>query len=323
MMKPILCFGELLIDFLNVNTTEEGGFRLPEFRQYPGGAPANVAAAIGRLGGPARFLGQAGNDRFGRFLKDAMVAMNVDMRYLQVHPTAHTPLAFVSLDDSGERSFDFLREGTADLVMTKADFPGRVFDGVGVFHFCSNTLTDDRIAMTTWYAIQFARQAGATISFDVNLRHNLWPAGRVNPDVIKQFIGMADWVKVSREELDWVEARGYPMTAWLTSVEAVWVTDGAGDIQVARKSGGLTVKPPRVSAVDTTAGGDAFTGGLLLALNQAGMDILSDGDVRRATEFAAACGAMAVSRPGALPALPTWSEVSAKWPSSDAPAAIE
>lgn len=322
-MKPILCFGELLIDFLNVNATEEGGFRLPEFRQYPGGAPANVAAAIGRLGGPARFLGQVGNDRFGRFLKEAMVSMQVDMRFLQVHPTAHTPLAFVSLDNSGERSFDFLRERTADVLMTKADFPNDVFNDVGVFHFCSNTLTDDRIAMTTWYAIQFARQAGATISFDVNLRHNLWPASRVKPDVIQQFIGMANWIKVSREELDWIEAQGYPMADWLISVEAVWVTDGAGDIQVARKCGGLTVTPPQVRAVDTTAGGDAFTGGLLLALSQPGMDILSDGKVRRATEFATACGAIAVSRPGALPALPLWSEVSAQWPAFDALAATE
>jgi fructokinase len=108
-MKPILCFGELLIDFLNFNTAREGGFDLPEFRQYPGGAPANVAAAVGRLGASARFIGQVGDDRFGRFLTDAMKQLNVDMSFLRVHPTAHTPLAGVTQLDHWRRSSSRLR----------------------------------------------------------------------------------------------------------------------------------------------------------------------------------------------------------------------
>lgn len=318
-MKPILCFGELLIDFLNFNTAREGGFDLPEFRQYPGGAPANVAAAVGRLGASARFIGQVGDDRFGRFLTDAMKQLNVDMSFLRVHPTAHTPLAYVFLDDSGERSFEFLRDGSADVVMTPSDLQAPAFEGAGIFHFCSNTLTDEYIADTTQAAITQARSQNAVISFDVNLRHNLWPNREVDAEMIQRFLRMADIIKVSREEADWIEANGFALNDWLATARAVFITDGAESIEVMTTGGIYRVNPPKVKAVDTTAGGDAFTGGLLLALNGRDLDTFGESDWEAATRFAAACGAMAVSRPGALPALPEWADVQEAWPFDEAP----
>lgn len=318
-MKPILCFGELLIDFLNFNTAHEGGFALPEFRQYPGGAPANVAAAVGRLGAAARFVGQVGDDRFGQFLTNAMKQLNVDMSYLGVHPTAHTPLAYVFLDDSGERSFEFLRHNSADVVMTPSDLPSEAFEGAGTFHFCSNTLTDEYIAETTQAAITKARAQNAVISFDVNLRHNLWPNRQVDPAMIQRFLRMADIIKVSREEADWIEANGFAVSDWLTTAQAVFITDGAEAIEIQTPKGQYRVSPPKVKAVDTTAGGDAFTGGLLLALNGRDLEAFGESEWEAATSFAAACGAVAVSRPGALPALPEWADVKEAWPFGEAP----
>lgn len=318
-MKPILCFGELLIDFLNFNTAHEGGFALPEFRQYPGGAPANVAAAVGRLGADARFVGQVGDDRFGRFLADAMQQLNVDMSYLSVHPSAHTPLAYVFLDDDGERRFEFLRNHSADVVMTASDLPSNAFAGAGTFHFCSNTLTDEYIADTTQAAIAKARAQSALVSFDVNLRHNLWPNRQVDPLMIQRFLRMADIIKVSREEADWIEANGFAITDWLKTARAVFITDGAEAIEIVTSEGQYRVSPPRVKAVDTTAGGDAFTGGLLLALNGRDLAAFEQSDWQAATRFAAACGAVAVSRPGALPALPEWADVKEAWPFGEAP----
>jgi fructokinase len=318
-MKPILCFGELLIDFLNFNTAREGGFDLPEFRQYPGGAPANVAAAVGRLGASARFIGQVGDDRFGRFLADAMKQLNVDMSFLRIHPTAHTPLAYVFLDDSGERSFEFLRDGSADVVMTPSDLQAAAFEGAGIFHFCSNTLTDEYIADTTQAAITQARSQNAVISFDVNLRHNLWPNREVDAEMIQRFLRMADIIKVSREEADWIEANGFALKDWLATAQAVFITDGAESIEVMTTGGTYRVSPPKVKAVDTTAGGDAFTGGLLLALNGRDLNAFDEQDWKAATRFAAACGAIAVSRPGALPALPEWHDVQEAWPFAEPP----
>ncbi|AJQ92615.1 carbohydrate kinase family protein [Gynuella sunshinyii] len=316
-MKPILCFGELLIDFLNFHTTEEGGFTLPEFRQYPGGAPANVAAAVGRLSGPARFLGQVGDDRFGHFLIAAMKQMDVDMQFIHVHPQAHTPLAYVFLDDSGDRSFEFLRKHSADVLMTEAQLTDAAFDQIGIFHFCSNTLTDPNIAATTLAAVKKARQQQAIISFDVNLRHNLWPDTQVNAEVIIDLLKWADVIKVSKEEADWIVAQGFPLEQWLQTATAVWITDGGGDIEVITRSVRTKITPPAVKVVDTTAGGDAFSGGLLMALNQLGLDQLDEQSISQVTRFAAACGGVAVSRAGALPSLPQMEDVKAFWQFGD------
>ena len=315
--KSIVCFGELLIDFLHFNTQDEGRFKLPELRQYPGGAPANVAAALGVLGGNVRFLGQVGNDRFGHFLIDAMRQLNVDVRFLTVHPTAPTPLAFVFLDADGEPTFEFRRDRTADLKMRVVDLDAEAFAGVGLFHFCSNTLTDSRIAETTAAAIDHARRAGAAISFDVNLRPGLWPAGEPSFDRVRAFFAEADFVKASADEARWLLERGFPRREWLRSARAVWITDAGRPIEVLAADERLTVRPPRAEVVDATAGGDAFAAGLLLALNALGAQTprpLIAPQLRRVTHFAAHCGSVAVSRPGALPSLPTWADVSASWP---------
>ncbi|MGI9287444.1 MAG: carbohydrate kinase family protein [Pseudomonadales bacterium] len=316
-MKPLLCFGELLIDFLNFNSAFEGGYDLPEFRQYPGGAPANVAAAVALLGGDVRFLGQVGADRFGRFLIHAMQQVNVDTRYISIHPTAPTALAFVFLDDSGDRSFEFLREQSADVLMTPGDLPEGAFAKTGIFHFCSNTLTDSHIADTTEAAINIARAQGAVISFDVNLRHNLWRGKEAEFTVIQSFFKMADIVKLSREEADWLIERGLSRDKWLQSATAVWISDGGKRIEILSANGQQQMQPPQVSVVDTTSGGDAFTGGLLHALSVLGPESLDKLDARQIeqiTGFAATCGSIAVSRTGALPALPVWDEVKEQWP---------
>jgi fructokinase len=316
-MKPLLCFGELLIDFLHFNTRSQNGFELPELRQYPGGAPANVAAAVGLLGGEVRFLGQVGRDRFGRFLIDSMQQLGVDMQFAQIHPTAPTALAFVFLDDAGERSFEFFRKQSADVLLAPKDMPDAAFADTGMFHFCSNTLTDENIANTTQTAIIKARTQGAIISFDVNLRHNLWPNGEVQFERIKSFLRMADIIKASREEAEWLAVHGFPPDQWLQSATAIWISDGGETIEILTANGKQQVQPPRVNVMDTTAGGDAFAGGLLLALNfldPGSLKQLNAHQIEQVTNFAAVCGSLAVSRPGALPALPTWDEVKEKWP---------
>ena len=316
-MKPILCFGELLIDFLNFHTAEEGGFTLPEFRQYPGGAPANVAAAVGRLSGPARFLGQVGDDRFGHFLIAAMKQMNVDMQFIHVHADAHTPLAYVFLDESGDRSFEFLRKHSADVLMTEAQLTDAAFDQIGIFHFCSNTLTDANIAATTLAAVKKAKQQQAIISFDVNLRHNLWPNTEVNADIIINMLKWADVIKVSKEEADWIVSQGFALEQWLETATAIWITDGGQDIEVMTGSTRIKITPPKVNVVDTTAGGDAFSGGLLMALNQIGIEHLDEQTISKVTRFASACGGVAVSRAGALPSLPVMDDVAQFWQFND------
>jgi fructokinase len=310
-MTGVLCFGEALIDFLNTGSTAEGPINIPDFRQFPGGAPANVAVAIGKLGGDARFAGQVGNDTFGRFLKGALETYEVDTSNLSLHPSAPTALAFVFLDESGERSFEFHRNQSADMLVTPQDVKDIWFRDVSLFHFCSNTLTETNIAKTTMHALERARKQGCLVSFDVNLRHNLWPNGKADIATVLECFKHVDILKISKEELDYLEPDGEPTfvkAAIEQGVKTVLITDGGNAIKVLAKGVYSEITPPTTTVVDTTAAGDAFTGGFLFALSE-------QSDVRKAitqqktleamTIFASRCGAFTVARQGAFTALPT------------------
>ncbi|WP_196161650.1 carbohydrate kinase [Reinekea sp. G2M2-21] len=310
-MAAVTCFGEALIDFLNTGHQSEGPLNIPDFRQFPGGAPANVAVAIAKLGGDARFAGQVGDDTFGHFLKSSLEAYEVNTDNMQMHPTAKTALAFVFLDDDGERSFEFFREQTADVLLSELDVKDKWFMGADIFHFCSNTLTEPNIAKTTMAALAKAKKQGCLVSFDINLRHNLWPKGKADIKTVTDCFASVDLIKVSKEELDYLEPAGeqaFVKAAIEAGVTTVLITDGGNPIKVLAKGVFSEITPPVTKVVDTTAAGDAFTGGFLFALSE-------QSDIRRAITdqktleemalFASKCGAFTVARQGAFTALPS------------------
>ncbi|MCJ8312308.1 MAG: carbohydrate kinase [Saccharospirillaceae bacterium] len=314
----ILCFGEILIDFLNFNQIQVDKTALNEFRQYPGGAPANVAVAVAKLGGQTRFLGQVGDDQFGRFLIEAMQQYNVDTQYLYVHPHAATALAFVFLDEHKERRFEFYRKNTADIVFSEEQLVDEVFAGATIFHFCSNTLTDESIFNVSIKAIKKAKARGCLISFDVNLRFNLWLDNKVDINRIKQALILADVIKVSKQEAQWIINNGFEIKAWLNTAQIIWQTDGANNIEIFTKDKHFIVPTKKVQVVDSTAAGDAFSAGLLMALNQFdclfnNKYTLSEDDIKKITVFASSCGAVAVTKLGAFPSLPTMDDVQQDW----------
>lgn len=318
-MKPVICFGEALIDFLNIGQHPDQPLLLNEFRQYPGGAPANAAVAIAKLGGKSLFAGQVGQDAFGDFLKQALVNYQVDVSLVSQHPSAKTALAFVMLDEQGERSFSFYRDQTADILFKSSQVSSEWFSSNSIFHFCSNTLTDKQIAQTTQYAISCAREQKALISFDVNLRHNLWPLEKADIQCVNQFTQQADILKFSLDELHCLAdgiSHNYIMRLIDKGVSLVLVTDGAKTIKFYSATEQGEVIPPSVRAVDTTAGGDAFIGGFLFGLSiQANpIALLSQSQpLVELIEFASACGAYAVSQQGAFPALPRLQDLPKKY----------
>lgn len=318
-MTPVISFGEALVDMLSsrLGDAQDGTADAPEtFTPYAGGAPANVAVACARLGVPSRFLGMLGEDHFGDFLASELAAHGVDTSGVVRTREARTALAFVSRDADGERTFDFYRPPAADLLYRLEHLPAGVFAEPAIVHFCSNSLTEPEIAETTLAMAEMARRAGCLVSVDANLRHNLWAGGTADISLVTRLLDAADLLKLSTDELDDLRA-DHPREGWLAErfaagVKVAVITDGPGDVML--KGVGLDerVTPPRVQAVDTTAGGDAFIGGLLAELAEftAGQDL--DGDwsrdtafLRRAVEIASRCGAHAVTRPGAYAALPT------------------
>ncbi|MBB3189567.1 carbohydrate kinase family protein [Halomonas cerina] len=309
-MTPVIAFGEALVDMLSsrLGDTQDG----PEtFTPYAGGAPANVAVACARLGVPSRFLGMLGDDHFGDFIAEALAAHGVDISGVVRTREARTALAFVSRDATGERTFDFYRPPAADLLYRVEHLPAGIFAEPAILHLCSNSLTEPAIAETTLAMAEMAARAGCLVSVDANLRHNLWEEGAADIALVTRLLDAASLLKLSREEVDYLRA-DHPEDAWLAErlaagVKLIVITDGGDDVRVAGVGLSLVVTPPAVEPVDTTAGGDAFIGGLLAMLARHGLEGWHDDEtfLTEAVTVACRCGVHAVTRPGAYDALPT------------------
>ncbi|GGX38333.1 carbohydrate kinase family protein [Saccharospirillum salsuginis] len=309
-MKPIYAFGELLIDALQQGQTTEDGLAIPGARFYPGGAPANAAVAAAKLDVPTFFIGQIGRDAFGAYLKQALNHYGVDTRYLR-STNAPTPMAVVSLDEHGERSFQFYRNGTADVMLPAHKLPHPREFKPGIVHVCSNTLTEEHIRNVHLGFVDRCIDAGNRISFDVNLRRNLWPDQTNFHEPIKQMLTRADVIKVSRDELAelWEVDAEEALTNLVFShrAQAIYITDGAKPVVLLTREGREEQAAPRVDVVDTTAAGDAFSGAILASLSR---DESATPDWKAALSLGVRCGAFAVGRAGAFPSLPVWTDVS-------------
>ncbi|MUV14924.1 carbohydrate kinase family protein [Noviluteimonas gilva] len=318
----VVCFGEALIDFLAQPAATPDAPRA--FLQFAGGAPANVAVAVARLGGQAQFVGMLGVDMFGDFLLDSLRNAGVDTTGIVRTDAARTALAFVQLDADGERHFNFYRPPAADLLFRDAHFHEASFAQTSVFHVCSNSLTEADIAQATLQGMARARAAGAVVSLDLNLRPALWPEKTDPRPRLWNALREADLVKLARNELEYL-AQALPggEAAVVQRIleghaRLVVITDGADPLQWHTRASSGEVGALRVQAVDTTAAGDAFVGGVLFRLAELGVDgarfpqFASDATaIADALRFGAAVGALAVTRQGAFAAMPNHSQVSA------------
>ncbi|GAB2578195.1 carbohydrate kinase family protein [Nitrincola alkalisediminis] len=321
-MLKVIAFGEALIDMLSTNT-DSGNFAGHEaFIKFPGGAPANVAAAVAKLGGESYFAGKVGHDMFGDFLVKTLADCGVHTDYMLQTHEAKTALAFVSLDAQGERSFEFYRSPSADLFFQATDFADAWFTDAGIFHFCSNTLTHANIRQATYAGIQKAQQAGYLVSFDVNLRHNLWPEGEDTRSAVMQCLANTDVIKLCAEELHFLRGQ-QSETLFINELLAsgpslVLITDGGHPLKFYSATAQGELAPPKVSMVDSTAAGDAFMGGFLYSLAKANIDRREFLKLTKTPtafspmlNFANACGAFTVTQKGAINSLPTLSNLDA------------
>jgi fructokinase len=302
----VVAFGELLIDFVAL----ENGVTVGEasgFLKAPGGAPANVAVAVERLGQRAAFLGQVGNDPFGYFLGDVLIAEGVETKGLRYTDKARTPLAFVSLGADGERSFMFYRNPSADMLMTPDDVAYDVIEAGRIFHYGSITLIDDPVRSATLAAVEHARKSGLMISYDPNLRLALWPNEKAAKEGMRLGLEHAHIVKISEEELEFLTGNGSAYALWKDQMQAIIVTHGAKGATLYTQGGKTHCPGFSVQSVDTTGAGDSFVAGFLVGvLEQGGLK-----DPMSLLRFANATGALTTQAKGAIPALPLRSKVDA------------
>jgi len=315
MRNSIVCLGEALIDFV----ADVSGVTLeecPGFRKAAGGAPANVAAGLGRLGARARFVGKVGDDAFGRFLRDTLAAEGVDTGPMRFEPAARTGLAFVSLTRDGERDFMFYRDPSADMLLRPDELPPDLFADARVFHFGSITLIAEPSRSATLRAAEMARAAGCVVSFDPNLRPPLWGSLAHARAEIMAALPLADIVKVNEEELEFLfpgaDAVHGAASLRRHGPRLAIVTLGAAGCYAGTASGGEAVSGFRVPVVDTTGAGDGFVAGFLAELpDDLPPHDLPPPELRRILRFANAVGALTCTRKGAIPALPTRAEAQA------------
>ncbi len=304
----IVCMGELLIDFVALETGVTVG-EASGFQKAPGGAPANVAVAVRRLGGESAFVGQVGNDPFGQHLHAVLAAEGVDVRGLRLTDAARTMLAFVSLAADGERSFVFYRHPSADMLMTADDVDLDVVDQAEIFHFGSITLISEPARTATLFATQRARSKGALISYDPNLRLSLWESADAARVGMLTGLNYAHIIKVSEEELEFLTGGHDPAALWQNDLQLIVVTRGAKGASVYTRKEAFHIAGQKVQAVDTTGAGDAFVGGLLVGIAEHGDEYRAH--LKRILCFANAAGALTTTHRGAIPALPLRKSVEA------------
>lgn len=315
MSNAVLSFGEALIDF---HQDEQNHPSVqPMFAAHPGGAPANVAVAIARLGAQATFVGMLSTDRFGDLLWEQMSEAGVNLSYVLRTAQARTALAFVDHDSTGERHFTFYRPPSADLLFRAQHFRSEAFTETAIFHACSNSLTEDGIANATLSGMLRARISGSLVSFDINFRPALWKPHEDPMPKLLEALAIADLVKLNAEEFQYVSGRVggddvFVDLLWSHAPRMLVVTDGPRPIRwfTRETSGSLPSLP--VMPVDSTGAGDAFMGGLLYRLVTANgsaneLTAMIENPIYRddVLRFASACGAATATQVGSFAAMPS------------------
>lgn len=319
-MQKVLCFGELLVDWIPHSFQTVGDLQVPLYAQFPGGAPANVAVACQRLGANSAFVGQVGKGAIGRYLKDCLNKSHVDTQYL-LQENHKTAMAFIHLNSAGERSFSFKRDNTADLNYPIESITEDMFKDVGILHVCSNTLTEQAINDCTLKAMKTAQSQQVLTSFDVNLRLMLWPSLEpVRPRVMK-IMQFTDLAKMSIEEIGFLRGSqsedDFLAELFNLGVKVCIITNGKHPIRLYTKDHHQSFMAPSVEMLDSTGAGDAFSGGFIFGLIEQGIN--NPGQLENACKkitplidaihIAICCGAYAVTQKGAWSALPTRDDI--------------
>jgi fructokinase len=313
-MVDVLCFGDLLIDFV---PTESGltFADLPAFKAAPGGAAANVAVGLARLDRASAFMGKVGDDPFGHVLADTLKREGVDVTPLRFDIRARTALAFVTLQANGEREFLFYRHPSADMLFTPEEVDKEAIRQAKIFHFDSISLAALSSRVTALFAADEAIKEGKLISYDVNLRLMLWASDAEARAGIMEGLSRAVVVKLSDVELQFLTGGTKPSDIrhrlWHDGLKLAVLSLGEqGSIAVTER-GEIVVPTVKVKPVDTTGAGDGFVAGLLAGIAK-NPDVLDDDKaLTELCRYANAVGAITTTQRGAIPALPTASQVEA------------
>lgn len=307
-MYDVTALGELLIDFA-AKSTDAAGY--PTMAANPGGAPGNFLAALNAYGCKTAFLGKVGDDAFGRLLLGTLQKAGIETSGIVTDPDVFTTLAFVTIDETGNRSFSFARKPGADTRLAFGELKLELIDECRDFHFGTLSLTDEPARTATREAVAYAKGRGKWISFDPNLRLPLWPDGQAARQEILWGLSQADVVKISDEETAFLWGGISPEDAagklHGLGAHVVFVTLGPkGAYYSGSGCAGYVDAPSGIHPVDTTGAGDIFGGSALSQLLKTGKDLdaLTDEELRAAALFACCAASLSTQTHGGISSVP-------------------
>lgn len=312
-MFDLVALGEILIDFTPAGVSKEGNAL---FECNPGGAPGNVLAMAAKLGKKTALISKVGADRFGLFLTNILKKLNVETKSVLATDKASTTLAFVHLDQNGDRSFSFCRKPGADMLLEKSEVDVSLIKNCRVFHFGTVSMTHQPSRDATLYAVRTARESGAVVSFDPNLRPPLWENLDDARLMIEEGMRYAHILKVSGEELEFITGtknaeEGSRLITDKYNIPVILVTLGPSGCFYRKGAYSGHLPAYKVNTVDTTGAGDAFAGAFLSGFIDRGcnFETINKDEIEDMIDFANAAGSLTTTKKGAIPALPGLKEI--------------
>lgn len=315
-MKPfdVVALGELLIDFTENGASAQGNTL---FEACPGGAPCNMLAMLRKLGKECAFIGKVGNDMFGRLLRQVILDAGIQADALILDDEIPTTLAFVKTLPDGDREFSFYRKPGADMMLTEAELPLDLIQNAKIFHFGTLSMTHPGIRAATIRAVEYARENGALISFDPNLRPPLWDNLELAREQIAWGLARCDILKIADNELEFMTGeqdyekgaailrRQYP------NIQVLNVTAGAhGSYSFYADQEPVYVPGFTLGGtIETTGAGDTFCASVLSFLLENGITGLTPEQRKDMLRFANAAAYIVTTRKGAIRAMPEREEV--------------
>ena len=310
----VVALGELLIDFTENGISSQGN---PLFEANPGGAPCNVLAMLTKLGHKTAFIGKVGNDFFGKQLEDAIKEIGINVTGLRKDDKVHTTLALVHTYPDGDRDFSFYRDPGADMMLTEEEIPEELILETRIFHFGTLSMTHEKVRRATKKAVAIAKQAGAIISFDPNIREPLWNSMDEAREQVLYGLGQCHILKISDNEIQWLTGKNDYTEAvkWIREkydIPLILVSMGKEGSR-AYYQDRMVEKAPFINenTIETTGAGDTFCACVFHYICKHGLENLTEKNLKEMLTYANAAASIITTRKGALRVMPRPEEIEA------------
>ena len=310
----VIALGELLIDFTDNGLSSQGNTL---FEANPGGAVCNVLAMLNKAGRKTAFIGKVGQDIFGNKLKAVLEEVGIDTSNMLMDEEVRTTLAFVQTLAGGDRDFSFYRNPGADMMLKASELKEELIADTKIFHYGTLSMTHEGVREATKKAIAIAKENGAILSFDPNLRPPLWKTLDDAREQVAYGLSQCDVLKISDNEIQWFTGEedfdaGIAKLRAQYQIPLILLSMGRDGSRAYYKDLRVEVAPfLQENTIETTGAGDTFGGSCLHHVLKYGLENLDEEKLRKMLTFANAAASIITTRKGALRVMPSVEEVEA------------